>query len=158
MPAFFPESSYSALPGVALLQLLATAFMCGIIWFVQAAHYPLFRNIGLVEFTGYHRNYLERVKFIVIPAMLIEMVCAMALPIMAPSLWSNSTYQICLGLLAIIWISTFLLQAPLHDVLRREFEPYEHRLLVQTNWIRTIGWSLRGILLTWLFLDWMTPE
>lgn len=157
MPSFFPESSYSALPGVALIQLLATIFLCGVIWFVQIIHYPLFRNIGPIEFTGYHRNYVARIKYIVIPAMLTELVCAFALPIMAPSLWSTPTYQISLGILVIIWLSTFFLQAPLHEILRREFHRHEHRLLVQTNWVRTLGWSLRAILLTWLFLDWLTP-
>lgn len=90
--------------------------------------------------------------------MLIELVTAFALPIMAPSLWTNSLYATSLALLVLVWLSTFFLQVPLHAVLRREFEPYEHLLLVRTNWIRTIGWSLRGILLSLLFLQWLAPR
>ncbi len=125
---------------------------------MQILHYPLFRRIGHIEFTGYHRAYVSSVRYVVIPPMLIEFVTAFALPIMAPSLWTNFLYVTALLLLVLVWLSTFFLQAPLHGVLRREFEPHEHRLLVHTNWIRTIGWSLRGILLSLLFLQWLAPR
>lgn len=118
----------------------------------------MFRNIGRIEFTGYHRQYHQKIRYIFVPGALIEFTCAWALPIMAPSLWSLPAYQLTLALLLLIWVSTFLIQGPLHAVLRREFEPYEHRLLVQTNWIRTGAWTLRGIILTLLFLQWVWPR
>jgi hypothetical protein len=142
-------------PGVALLQLLLAAFLCGLIWLIQTVHYPLFRNVGLVEFAGYHRNHVASIKYIVIPAMLAEVVCALALPLMAPTLWSNPLYLTSLVALAVVWVSTWLIQGPLHSTLRMEFSYYEHRLLVRTNWLRTIAWSVRLITLTTLFLQWL---
>ena len=51
-----------------------------------------------------------------------------------------------MALLAVIWGSTALLQIPLHNALSAGFDPEVHARLVQTNWIRTIGWTARGLL------------
>jgi len=51
------------------------------------------------------------------------------------------------GLLAAIWVSTFALQGPYHHRLTRAFDPFTHRSLVKTNWIRTAAWTIRGIIL-----------
>ena len=48
--------------------------------------------------------------------------------------------------LAVIWSSTALLQIPLHNALSNGFDPEIHARLVQTNWIRTIGWTARGLI------------
>lgn len=48
-----------------------------------------------------------------------------------------------LALLAVIWLSTAVLQVPAHGRLAGGFHPHHHRFLVRTNWIRTVGWTLR---------------
>ena len=48
-----------------------------------------------------------------------------------------------LGVLGIIWLSTFALQAPAHRRLLAGFDEGVHRRLVRTNWIRTAGWLAR---------------
>jgi multisubunit Na+/H+ antiporter MnhB subunit len=53
-------------------------------------------------------------------------------------------------LLAVIWASTAFLQVPMHNVLTDGFNAEAHGRLVQTNWIRTIGWTLRGLLALYL--------
>ena len=56
-----------------------------------------------------------------------------------------------LALIGVIWLSTFLVQVPLHDLLGQGFDPDRHAALVRTNWIRTLAWSARGVLLlAWL--------
>ena len=47
-------------------------------------------------------------------------------------------------LVAIIWASTALIQVPCHAKLVEGFDARAHRRLVDTNWIRTIAWTLRG--------------
>jgi hypothetical protein len=46
----------------------------------------------------------------------------------------------------VIWISTFLVQVPLHRRLSAAWDPVAARRLVQTNWIRAAAWTLRGVL------------
>ncbi len=49
-------------------------------------------------------------------------------------------------LLALVWFSTFLIQVPCHETLAVSFQAQVHRRLVATNWIRTVAWTLRGML------------
>jgi len=60
----------------------------------------------------------------------------------------NSILWSCLTLLAIVWLSTAFLQVPQHSILEAGFNAEAHRKLVSTNWIRTVLWSTRAILLS----------
>ena len=53
-------------------------------------------------------------------------------------------------LLAGIWMSTALLQVPCHETLAKGFDADVHHRLVSTNWIWTVAWSLRGLLVLWM--------
>ena len=61
-----------------------------------------------------------------------------------------------LTLLAVVWGSTFFLQVPAHEKLASRFDATTHRRLVRSNWIRTVGWTFRGILvcrMSWQAMD-----
>lgn len=126
----------------------ATFFMTGLIWFVQIVHYPLFAQVGEDGFARYEQLHAARTTWVVAPVMLIEVASAVGLLWVAAvsrwAVWSG------LGLLAIVWISTFLLQVPRHAELASGFLPGAHRRLVATNWIRTIAWTVRASLLLWM--------
>jgi hypothetical protein len=49
--------------------------------------------------------------------------------------------------LAVVWISTAMVQVPLHDRLSGGFDALAHRRLVSTNAWRTTAWTLRGLAL-----------
>jgi hypothetical protein len=55
-----------------------------------------------------------------------------------------------LGLVAFIWVTTGLVQGPLHRRLTEGFDAAAHRRLVQTNWLRTSAWTLRAGLVLWM--------
>ena len=40
-----------------VVHLAATAAMCGLIWFVQVVHYPLFAGVGDDGFTAYEQRH-----------------------------------------------------------------------------------------------------
>ena len=82
--------------------------------------------------------------------MLIEGALAAAL--LFVNLWLNGidpkTWILpALGivLLLVIWISTAIIQMPLHDQLLKQSNPTAQQRLVNSNWIRTVAWSLRGL-------------
>jgi hypothetical protein len=58
-------------------------------------------------------------------------------------------------LLAVIWLSTVFLQVPCHNRLVSGFDQATYERLVNSNWIRTIAWSLRGALAMWMV--WRQP-
>ena len=51
-------------------------------------------------------------------------------------------------LVVIVWSSTFLLQVPIHNRLMSGKKEMLIRRLVATNWIRTIAWSLKSLVIT----------
>ena len=127
---------------VWLLHLLTTWMMTGIIWFVQVVHYPLFARVGEANFTQYEGHHTWRTGLVVAPLMLIELATAGLWLWEAPHVawrWVN------LALLGVIWLSTALIQVPLHTRLSQGYDPAAQQRLVRSNWIRTIAWSLRAL-------------
>ena len=131
---------------ILLTQFAATMFMVGLIWFVQIVHYPLYANVGREQFSEYEALHNRLTTWVVGPAMLIEMLTALIFLKYFPD-ESTSLAWIGLGLLAVIWVSTAALSVPAHDVLTAGFADDAWQKLVSTNWIRTIAWSLRGVIL-----------
>lgn len=135
---------------VLLGHLASTLYMTGLIWFVQVVHYPLFAWTGRAESSAYEQRHTALTAWVVAPPMLLEGATALLLFWFRPA--GASTWQLLTGLalLAVVWLSTALLQVPCHELLSREFDPEVHGRLVSTNWIRTSAWSLRGLLVLWM--------
>lgn len=135
---------------ILMLQAIASGAMCGIIWFVQVVHYPLFAHP-----TGDDRAYaLEnqaRTGQVVIPFMLVEGLAAAALAWSPPPGVPRWLTLVGLALVAALWISTAAVQMPLHHRLARDGHAADVvRRLVQSNWLRTLLWSARAGLAAWM--------
>jgi hypothetical protein len=127
-------------PSVGLLHLVSTLLMAGVILFVQVVHYPLMSRVGPGNFGSYESGHTFRTGLVVIPLMLSELASALWLAAFPPEAMHPAIPWVGLGLLAVIWVSTALLQAPAHGRLRKGFDDALHRKLVRTNWIRTVAW------------------
>ena len=128
------------------LHLLATAAMIGLIWFVQVVHYPLFAAVGADGFTHYEARHQTLTSFVVGPPMAIEGFTALWLAFDPPARVGRLLPLIGLAVLGVVHASTVLLQVPQHSALSNGFDAGRARTLVRTNWIRTAGWSIRGII------------
>ena len=131
---------------ILVLHAAAALFMTGLVWFVQVVHYPLLHRVGASGFSRYEIQHTRRTSPIVVPVMLFELGSGVWLAIVPPT-ESSALLLANVVLLAIIWLSTFVLQAPLHRQLARGFVAESVDRLVSTNWIRTLSWSLRSVLL-----------
>ena len=135
---------------VFLAHLSATLYMVGVIWFVQVVHYPLFARVGEDGFAPYSEAHSRLTPSVVGPPMLLEAATALVFVFCRPegiSLWAA---LVGLGLVAVIWASTALLQVPRHTTLGSGFDREAWRGLVLTNWVRTAAWSARGTLVLWM--------
>lgn len=130
---------------VLLVHAAATLFLTGLIWTVQIVHYPLFAQVGDADFPAYERAHVERISWIAGPSMAVEAVSALALAALLPSGPGRRWAVLGLLLLTVIWLSTALLQVPLHNLLARGLDREAVARLVQTNWIRTAAWSARAV-------------
>ena len=127
------------------MHAFCTFAMTGLIWFVQIVHYPLFASVGRERFIDYEKRHAQRTTWVVAPLMLGELFTL-------AWLWQHGQRQAVgqwpgVALLALIWISTGLIQVPLHSRLERGFDEMAARRLVASNWIRTLAWSARSWLL-----------
>jgi len=131
-----------------LIEILATAMMTGIIWFVQVAHYPLFEKIPREGFVAYEICNTTRTGWVVAPIMLVELGSALLLIFLGSRLGYSPLHLIAIGCLILIWLSTFFIQVPLHGILCRRADISTMEQLISGNWIRTVLWSLRLLILS----------
>ena len=129
---------------VLLLHVLATLTMLGVIWTVQIVHYPLFAHTGPDEWPIFKSEHERRITWVVGPTMVAELVTAIALVFVPTAGIPAALPLLGVALVGVIWASTAFVQVPLHAALDRGFDAAVHRRLVQTNWIRTIAWTLRA--------------
>lgn len=134
-----------------VLQALATWGMTAVIWFVQLVQYPSFARVDPASFQGFHGFHSTRITFIVAPLMIVEALCAVALVVRPLRLTTTWEVWVGLALVVLIWASTAFLQVPMHQRLGSGFDEPAWRFLCQSNWVRTIAWSLRaGLVTVWL--------
>lgn len=134
-----------------IVHAATTLTMVGLIWFVQIVHYPLMARVGRDGFPRYAASHTRRTAWVVAPPMVVEAALAVVLALRPPEGVSAVAAWVACGLVAIIWLTTAFLLVPLHRRLAIGFDGDVHRYLVSLNWIRTVAWSVRGLLvLVWL--------
>ncbi|MEP3479544.1 MAG: hypothetical protein ABJZ55_09875 [Fuerstiella sp.] len=131
---------------VLLAQAFASLLMTGLIWFVQVVHYPMFADVSSDGFAAYEVKHSKLTTFVVGPPMLLELVTVILLLKLCPAGAMNQMAWIGAIMLAAIWFSTAFLQVPMHSKLEAGFDEASHRFLVNSNWIRTALWTVRGVL------------
>ena len=130
-----------------LLNFFITSFMFGLILTTQIVNYPLFLKVKSKNFANYHSFYVDRISFIVIPVMLIEFFLSILL------ISINSSYLIIFNfvLILLIFLTTYLIQVPIHNNIKLESNKLLLNRLINTNWIRTIFWFFKSII-SWVII------
>lgn len=124
---------------------LSTWFMVGLVWFVQVVHYPLFHAVADADRAAYARLHARRTTWVVAPVMSLEAATALWLAVQPPPHLAGSWLPGAgAALVVALWLSTALLQVPLHERLGAGGGPDVVARLVRTNWLRTLAWTARG--------------
>jgi len=130
---------------ILLIHIFCTVFMCGLCWFVQIVHYPLFKEIPEANFSTYQKkNYAT--GYITVPIMFIELGTGLWLLFADYSM----LFVVNMVLLGVIWASTFIFQVPMHLQLEKTYRLPLVNKLIHTNWIRTLSWTARTALLGYM--------
>lgn len=153
--------------------ILVTAFLVGLIWFVQIVHYPIFKEVGKQNFHQFHIAHTTLTGKIVILPMLLELGLSFWLVWegyeVDYSLRTNDISEsiamrmgnfyfssiIALLLTISLWVLTVWIFVPLHGKLGNATKGYDVEIinkLVFRNWFRTIFWSLRLLVLVYMFV------
>jgi len=123
--------------------------MVGLIWLVKCVHYPLFAKVSAENYVEYQQLHERYITPVVGVPMIVEIVTAIMLLSYLPKGVSPAWAWTALVLVIVAWLSTAFLQVPCHSKLNIAFDADVHRRLVNSNWIRTISWTLRGVLIAW---------
>ena len=84
--------------------------------------------------------------------MLIELATAIMLIWFPIDGISKPMVYAGIGLVVLLWFSTAFIQVPCHEKLVKGFDVAAYKWLVSSNWIRTIAWTARGGLVTWMLV------
>ena len=135
---------------IFLFNVVLTMFMTGLIWFVQIVHYPLFNRVGSSVFNDYHKLHVIFTGRVVIIPMVLELVVAFLW--LFDCLDTQYFYPAIMNVVLLfgIWSSTFFFQVPAHNRIAIQFNQSDYHILVKTNWIRTLLWSLKSLLLLYI--------
>jgi hypothetical protein len=127
------------MPELSTIQSLVDFGMCIVLWLVQLVIYPGLLYIEESRLVAWHKSYTFRVSFIIMPLMLAQLSFA----IYSAWLIRDALNLVVLALVLTCWILTFCISVPLHNRINiGDLNPNVRKRLIQTNWSRTVVWTL----------------
>lgn len=131
---------------VLLGHLIFTSIMTGVIWVIQIVHYPSFHFIEKELYTAFQKFHMNKISIIVIPIMLAELITGMMLFLDKSA--KSPFLIVSFVILVLIWLITGVFFSKAHNELMTGYQELVVNQLVVMNWIRTLLWTLRLLLLT----------
>jgi hypothetical protein len=137
---------------IVAVHCAATWYLVGLIWTIQVVHYPSFEDIDAERYRDFQQLHMRRMGAVVGPAWLVEGLSVLAVFIWAPDTTTRILATVGGVLELVVLLTTVRASIPAHEALTTGFAPDAHRRLLQTNWIRTAAWTVRGVLALVLLL------
>ena len=132
------------------IHLVLASIMVGVIWVIQLVHYPSFRFTDREKYVSFQIFHMRKISFIVMPVMVLEFLSGLLLVLYHSNY--ESLLRISFILLLIIWLVTALFFAQIHQKLSKGYDETLVRNLVSLNWIRTLLWTIRTIIITYCLI------
>ncbi len=132
-----------------IIHLLSNSFLIAIIYQTQLITYPTFLEISTKKFNKYHTNYVNVITYLVAPFMILELSTLVVI------IFYNKDFLLIKSLLilTVIWLVTFIVMVPIHNNISKKYESSQIRRLINYNWIRTVLWTLKFIVVFYLLYD-----
>ena len=131
------------------IQIVCNSYLVSLVIITQFITYPTFLHINKDKFSEYHRKYVNKISFIVAPVMLIELLTLSLIAYFSGEFLIIKS----LILLLVIWLTTFFIMIPSHNRISKSFNKKEIISLINYNWVRTILWSFKLLLIIFLYFE-----
>ena len=131
------------------IQIVCNSYLVSLVFMTQFITYPTFLHIDKDKFSEYHRKYVNNISFIVAPVMLIELLTLLLIAYFSKDFLIIKS----LILLLVIWLTTFFIMIPSHNRISKSFNIKEIKSLINYNWIRTILWSFKLLVIIFLYYE-----
>lgn len=149
------------LPRVAIVHVLATWFMVGMIWTIHLVHYPLFAEVGPESYVGFQSEHVERIgALLAVPWLTEGLTLVVLLWFVLVGKRRDIATPVLVGAMAmatVLVISGFW-SAPAHGELADGFDAAVHDRLMTANLVRALAWSVRGACATWIVVIVTRPQ
>ena len=124
---------------IAIIRLLLDFGLMVLIWMIQRIVYPSFLDYNTENLVVWHRKYISRLNPIVMPLMFGQL----GISIYQVTISVNLYTVLSLGIIVLIWTSTFLQFVPIHsNISKGRVSEKMLKELINKNWIRTALWTL----------------
>ena len=131
------------------IQIVCNSFIVSLVLITQFITYPTFLSIEKKKFPVYHKKYVNKISLIVAPVMIIELLTLSSIAYFSADFLIIKS----LILLLVIWLTTFTIMVPSHNKISKAFNKKEINRLINYNWIRTILWSFKLLVITFLYYE-----
>ncbi len=135
---------------VFIIHYISTLIMTGAIWLAQLSQYPLLVYVGRRNFIKYEHEHINRISGVAWFIIYIELFTSIILFFINDQIVPRYFWGSGLILIFVIWFATWAVQYPIHKKLEKGFDGKLHKKLVNSNWIRTISWTIRSLILTYI--------
>lgn len=132
---------------VLVISTVAAWGMVGVIWTVQLVHYPMLAAMSELVPSTAATDHQRRISWVVGPLMAAEGATALVLLVDRPASMGWLSAWLAAALLGVALLSTIVVQVPLHSRLAAGHDDATARRLITSNWLRTIAWTARGLVL-----------
>lgn len=140
----------NGLDALVLVGALASTWaMTGVIWVIQMVHYPIFdavdQGVNGERWRSFGDRHRRTISLVVGPFMAVEGLTGIWIVVDPPGSTGRLLPLVAGFLMAVAYGVTAFVSVPLHDRLTDVFDDDAHQRLVSTNWLRTVAWTLRGL-------------
>ena len=130
--------------GILQAHAAVSLALAAVLWIVQLVVYPAFRWIDPALFVLWHEGYTGAVTWVVAPLILLQTAGVAGRYCFLENLEPLWLLEAACTLAA--WAVTVFVSVPIHNRLQRGLPRAEQlsamQRLVQTNWPRTLAWSV----------------
>lgn len=141
---------------MVLVHLMATMFMVGMIWTIHNVHYPLFAEVGPGEYVAFQRAHVDRIGGLLLVPWALEGMSALLLLAAADRRLRLLALVGGAAMLGVLALSGFW-SAPAHGELMDGFDRAVFEELMVVNLLRTLLWTLRGMVAVLMAVVVMRP-
>lgn len=138
---------------LAIVHLIATWFMVGLIWTIHVVHYPLFAEVGDATYVAFQAAHVDRIgPLLALPWAVEGITAALVLLIALTARERQLLPPAVIGAVAmgvVLAVSGFW-SAPAHGELADGFDPEVHQRLMNADLVRALAWTVRGFSAAWI--------
>jgi hypothetical protein len=138
--------------GVLTAQAASTLWLAGMIWTIQVVHYPLFALVGDDRFPAYASSHSTRISLLLLGPWAVQGVTTVWILLARPQGVPWWMVLVAAAAAATTVLVTVIASVAQHEVLGQGFDARAHAVLVRSNWVRTLAWSVHAGLALWMLV------